>query len=69
MDVGLYVASHEVGGGDQIGGTDRTVAKTKMRGCKSTRLLRVIGKIGLTVFVGCGADDLDGVFVGTYCTI
>ena len=36
-----------------------------MGSCYAPALLRVIGKISLTVEVGLFADDLDGVLVGT----
>ena len=65
MNVGLYVASNEIGSCDQISRTYRAVAETKVRGCKTARLLGVVSEIGLAIFVRCRANDFDGVLVGS----
>ena len=40
-----------------------------MRACETSRLLRVICEISLTVLVGVVADDFHGVLVGTHCSV
>ena len=60
------VAGHEVGRVDQIGRADRLVAEAQVRGRVAARLLRVVREVGLAVFVGRVADDLDRVLVGAH---
>ena len=63
------MTGYKVGGGNQIGRTNGAVAKTKVRSRKTTRFFRVVSKIGLTIFIGSFANNLDRVLIGTYCTI
>ena len=63
------MASHEIGSSDQIGRTDRTIAETQVRSREPARFLGVVCEIGLAIFVSCRTNDLDGVFIGTDCTI
>ena len=65
VQVGLNMASHEVGRVDEIGRADGLVAETKVRACEAARFLRVVGEISLTIFVGVVADDFYGVLVST----
>ena len=63
------MASYEVRCIYLIGRTDFTVAKTKVRASETTRLLRVVREICLTVLVGIVADNLYRVLVGTYSSV
>ncbi len=63
------VAGHEVGGIDQISGTNGFVAKPQVRDGDTARFFGIVSKIGLCIFIGRLADDLDGVFVGSHGTI
>ncbi len=69
MQISLNVASNEVGRGHQICGADRLVAETQVRAGEAARLLRVVGEVGLTVFIGIVADDLHRVLVGAHGTV
>ena len=69
VDVRRHVAGHEVRRGHQIGRSDGQVAETQVRRGIAARFLRVIREIGLAVFVGRTADDLDRVLVGTHRTV
>ncbi len=65
VQVGLYVACHEVWCCHQICGADGRVAEAEVRTCETAGFLGVVGEISLTVFVGVVTDDLDGVLVGS----
>ena len=52
MQVSLYVASHEVRCGYQIGRADRCITETQVRAGETSRLLRVVREVGLAVLVG-----------------
>ena len=69
MQVSLHVTCHEVGSIYKIGRTDRSVTETQVRASEAARLLRVVGEVSLTVFVGVLTDDLHRVLVGTDCTV
>ena len=69
VEVGLDVASHEVRRIDLVGGVDGLVAEAEVRAGETTRLLGVVGEVGLAVLVGVVADDLHGVLVGTDGTV
>ena len=40
-----------------------------MRACETSRLLRIVCEISLTVLVGVVTDDFHGVLVGTHCSV
>ena len=63
------MAGNEVSLVDIVGALYRVVAETKVGDGDTARLLRVILEVSLDVLIGVVADDLDGVLVGTYCTI
>ncbi|MPM91772.1 hypothetical protein SDC9_138906 [bioreactor metagenome] len=69
MQVSRNVASNKVGGIHQISGADAVIAKTKVRAGKSARFFGVVRKIGLYIFIGIIPYNLDGVFVGSNCSV
>ena len=69
VQVGLNVASHEVGRGHQVGRADGLVAEAQVRAGEATRLLAVVGEVSLAVLVGVVTDDLHTVLVGTHGTV
>ena len=69
MHIALHVASHKVGGVHQIGRTDGVITEAKVRASETTRLLRVVREVGLTVLIGCFTDDFHRVLVSTNSTV
>ena len=63
------MAGHEIGRGHQVGRSDGAVAETQVRGGVSAGLFGVVTEIGLAIFVGRLADNLDGVLIGTHRTV
>ena len=59
-DVGGAGAGDQIGARDEVGGFDRAVRETEVGAGEAEGLLGVVGEIGLRVFVGQMADDLDG---------
>ena len=57
VQVSLYVASHEVRCGHQIGRADRCVTETQVRAGETSRLLRVVREVSLAVLVGVVTDE------------
>ena len=57
---------HEVGRADQVGSGQGVVAEAQVRAGVTARFLRVVVEVGLAVFVGVVADNLDAVLVGTH---
>ena len=69
IHVRRHVARHEIGRGHQVRRGDRLVAEAQVRSRVAARLLRVVCEIGLAIFVGRTADDLDRVLVGAHRTV
>ena len=67
--VGLYVTCHEVGGVDEVCGAYGMIAETEVRAGESARLLGVVCKVCLAVFVGVVANDFHRVLVGSHRTV
>ena len=63
------MARHEVSLVDKIGGTDRSFSETKIRNGNAAGLLGVIGKICLRIHIRVITDDLNGILVGSDCTV
>ena len=63
------MASHKIGGLDQIRGADGLLAEAQMALGQAAGLLGVVDEVRLTVQVGGVADDLDGVLVGAHGAI
>ena len=68
-EVRRNVAGYEIRRIDQVGRTDRLVAETQVRCRIAARLFRVVGEVGLAVFVGRVADDFNRVLVGSNGTV
>ena len=58
VEVSLYVASHEVRCGYQIGRADRGVTETQVRAGETSQLLRVVREVSLAVLVSVVTNDL-----------
>ena len=69
VQVCLYVASHKVRCIHLVSTVDRLVAEAQVRARETSRLLRVVGEVGLAILVGVVTDNLNGVLVGTHSTI
>ena len=63
------MAGHEIRGVHKIRGLDGAYAEAKVGAGVAAGLLGVIVEVCLAVEVRVGADDLDGVLVGTNCTV
>lgn len=62
-DVSSHMAGDKIGTVDEVGRTDRAIAKAEMGGGKSTGFLGVVGKVGLAKLLGGFPDYFDGIFV------
>ena len=69
MDVGLVVAGNEVCMGNQIASTDRIVSESQVGTGNTAGFLGIVLKICLDIHIGVITDDLDGVLIGSDCTI
>ena len=69
VKIGFVVAGNEIRMIDQISGEDRLVAETEMAAGYAAGFLSVILEVGLYMHICMVADDLNGVFVGTDCTV
>ena len=58
VHVALHVASHKVRGVHQIGRTDGVITEAEVRTSETTRLLRVIREVSLTVLISVVTDNL-----------
>ena len=63
------VASNEVSLVDIVRTLNWLIAKTEVRNCDTTGLLRVILEVCLYILVGVVTDNLDRVFVSTNSTV
>ena len=63
------VASYEVSLVDEVCASDRGVAESQVGYGDTARLLGVVSKVCLSVFLGVVADNLDGVFIAAYGTV
>ena len=69
FQIGCDMACHKIRCAHKIRGTNGLIPEPEVRDGNSTRLLGVIGKVGLTVLI-CGfSNDHDGVFIGSHRTI
>ena len=69
VQIGLNMTSHEIGRIHQICRANRRIAETQVRTGETSRLFRIVGEIGLTIFIGIVTDNLYRVLVSTYRTI
>ena len=65
----LNVTCYEVRSVYLISRVDWIITETKVRTCETTRLLRVVAEICLTVFISVVTNNLNRVLVCTYSTI
>ena len=63
------MAGHEVRSGNKVRSLDREVAESQVRAGVTAGFLGIVVEISLAILVGMGTDNLDGVLVGTYCTV
>ena len=69
VEVSLNVASHKVRRIYLIWRMDWLITEAKMWTSETTRLLRIVAEISLTVFTGVITNNLNRVLVGTNCTV
>ena len=69
LEVGWVVASNVISTLDKVWCINWLLTKTKVGSSDTTRLVGIIGKVGLAIKVGVGDDELDGLLVGTNSTI
>lgn len=63
------MACEEVRAIDVVSRTDTIVSKSEVRAGESSGFLRVVLEVCLAVLIRVFTDNLDGVFIGTHCTI
>ena len=63
------MAGNKVCMGYQIASTDRLMSETKMGTGNTAGFLGIILKICLNIHISVVTDDLNGVLVGTNCTV
>ena len=67
--IGLYMTSDKIRSIYQISRTNGTVTETKVRASETSRLLRVIREVCLTMLIGIVTDNFYGVLVSTDCSV